>query len=242
MDLYQTMQSSFQEVIVKRTQGLLRLGAVLSVAAGSFALVGCGNQSTNAETQSVPAPFPVVSVLNIGGIDTLKIVYNSITKTYPASYFKSTILDYPCNNLSLPPVPTALTGQFITAAKVNTITGLPTSGHVAVGVKFSYCALSSFSAGFILKPSPTGNHIFKMLQVPKVHTLSPIPTSPIQATYAVDSITSFAFTSIGKLMMNLSNPSGSTGFYVFKLPPVPASPMGGFQTCVNQVNAGSPIC
>lgn len=215
------------------------------VGAGFVALsvLSCGTSSkVDSQIAAVPAPFPVVSIQTIAGMQNLKITYMGVTKFYPASNFSAKIMNYPCNNLSLPPVTQQLNGQIISAVKVNTLPGLSTSGHVAVGVIFNYCALVSFSASFILKPNNLGNHVFKLLQVPKARTLTPVPTTPANATFPVDIIRGFAFTSTGKLMMNLANPTDSTGFYYFSLPTNSTQPMGPFQGCVNQVIGEAPIC
>lgn len=212
--------------------GLLTLGALSCGPAGNV----------DSQVASVPAPFPVVSIVTVAGMQNVKISYMGVTKFYPASNFSAKIMNYPCNNLSQPPVTQLLNGRGISAVKVNTLPGLSTSGHVAVGVFFNYCALSSYSASYMLKPDQFGNHVFKLMQVPKARTLSPVPTTPANATFPVDTITSLAFTAAGKLMMNLGNPSGSTGFYYFSLPSSSAQPMGPFQGCVNQMNGGAPIC
>ena len=171
---------------------LKQLGATVC----ALGALSCGSSNErDAHIASVPAPFPVVTVVSIAGMQNVKIVYKGVTRLYPASTFSAKIMNYPCNNLSAPPVTQLLNGQFISAVKVNTLAGLPTSGHVAVGINFSYCALSSFSASFMLKPDQFGNHIFKLMQVPKARTLSPVPTTPANATFPVDSIRSLAFTS-----------------------------------------------
>ena len=71
---------------------------------------------------------------------------------------------------------------------------------------------------------------------------TPAPATPANATHSVDTVTSMSFTSAGKLKLNLANPPGSTGFYIFNLPVSPSDAMGPYQFCNDTLNAGGPIC
>jgi hypothetical protein len=217
-------------------------------ACGSNSQVG--NQGEEgSSTEAVPAPFPVVTTPTIGGVANVRVVYKGITRNYPVSFFKAYLLDSPCGSNSLPmqPNPGIRSGSFISATKVNTIAGTPTSGHVAVAINFEYCVASTYTGVFALQPSPTGNHVWKVVKLPRQRPVSnaPLtlpPASPLNHTYSVDTVTSMAFTTLGKLKINLANPPGSTGFYIYTNTVTANNPVGTFQFCTSTLNAGGPIC